>query len=179
MSEGLPIGSVVKCPRCGREGKVVEYSVRWGSKLHVYLAVQHPAIYGRKERKASTARCILRKLREEPLEKPLPAFLSAEPEKLRELEEENERLRQLVAQLQAENEQLRMALVNVRNAKLAQAGERERLFMKLVFKDKRSNKDIERLGLSPAEVRSVALSLLDSLLAEDWVAVRASVWLAL
>ena len=179
MSEGLSIGSVVKCPRCGREGKVVEYSVRWGSKRHVYLAVQHSAVYGRKERKSSTARCILRKLREEPAEKPLPAFLPADAEKVRELEEENERLRLLVAQLQAENEQLRMALANVRNARIASAGERERFYMKLVFKDKKSNKDIERLGLSPAEVRSVALSLLDSLLSEDWVAVRASVWLAL
>jgi hypothetical protein len=178
------VGREVLCPKCGELGRAVLHVAYAKGFRYTYLAVLH---YTVRNGKRSVVRHVVKQLRRERAEPrrgrqvlltevAKPEEADALRERLRRLEEENERLRKQLAEAQAEAEQLRMALANVRNARVASAGERERLYLKIVFKDKRSNPQIERLGLSPAEVRATALSIMDRLLSEDWVAVRASAW---
>jgi hypothetical protein len=73
--------------------------------------------------------------------------------------------------VRAENEQLRVALANVFNARIALAREYERMCLKQHFIDKK--------GGLPPEVRETAKGILSALVAQDFAAVRLDAWQAL
>jgi TolA-binding protein len=189
------LGEETVCPKCGQRGKLGLHVVYAKGYKYTYLAVLHPAVYGRKEKKPSVKHCTVRLLSKEPAKreaaKPQPSQTAAKPEaeeRLRQLEEENRQLRAQLERLQAENEQLRQALVSVYNARLSyrkgrEEGERplvvgatERYYLKLVAKDKKTDRQIAALGLSPAEVRAVANGIIEALVSTDFAAVRLDAW---
>jgi len=171
MNPEFEIGKTVTCSKCGKQGKLVYHTVRVAGKEYTYLAVQHEAFYAGKK---STKKCIIKLVSVKPAVK-TPAVKTAvkteasieayailpEYEKLKQenakLKEENERLRQ-------ENEQLRMAIQNVYNARIAQAGEKEREALRLKFVAKKG-------GLSP-EISQIANEIMHSLVSVDWIAIR-------
>jgi hypothetical protein len=55
-------------------------------------------------------------------------------------------------------------------------GGTERYYLKLVAKDKKTDKQIAALGLSPAEVREVANGIIEALVSTDFAAVRLDAW---
>ena len=175
------VGERVVCPKpgCGKPGVLAIDTFRAKGRVYTYLVVRH--YEGDKVR-----RCVIKRITEpaKPA-KPEEAELEA---RLRQLEEENRRLRAQVEQLQAENEQLRQALVSVYNARLSYrkgreeserpllVGATERYYLKLVAKDKKTDKQIAALGLSPAEVRAVANGIIEALVSADFAAVRLDAW---
>ena len=192
------VGERVVCPKpgCGKPGVLAIDTFRAKGRVYTYLVVRH--YEGDKVR-----RCVIKRITEpakpaKPEEAAKPAKTEvakpAKPEeaeleaRLRQLEEENRRLRAQVEQLQAENEQLRQALVSVYNARLSYrkgreeserpllVGATERYYLKLVAKDKKTDKQIAALGLSPAEVRAVANGIIEALVSTDFAAVRLDAW---
>ena len=157
--EEWPVGSHIKCPRCGARGKAGVSVFRAKGREYVYLVVNHPSgrkcIVGRPP--AAAERAILQTVKR-----------GGEEERLRE---ENEKLRAELERLRAENErlreenrQLREAVAAVYNAKLVRAGEWERECLRKVAIQRRT-------GL-PEEVRATAWRILGALAGEDWAAVR-------
>jgi seryl-tRNA synthetase len=168
------VGERVVCPKpgCGKPGILALDTFRAKGRVYTYLVVRH--YEGDKVR-----RCVIKRITEPAKHaKPEEAAKPAKPEeaeeaevaqlrqRVAELERENERLRSQLAQAQAQVEQLRVALVNAFNARIAQAGPREREALRLKFIAKKG-------GLSP-EVSETAVSLIHALVREDWVAVRLS-----
>jgi hypothetical protein len=169
------VGERVVCPGCGKHGILAIDTFRAKGRVYTYLVVRH--YEGGRVR-----RCVIKRVTEpakpaktEEAAKPAKPEEVEEVERLRkrvaELEEENERLRAQLAQAQVQLEQLRVALANAFNARIAQAGPREREALRLKFIAKRG-------GLSP-EVSETAVSLMHALVREDWVAVRLGAWQAL
>jgi len=170
------VGERVVCPKpgCGKPGVLAIDTFRAKGRVYTYLVVRH--YEGDKVR-----RCVIKRITEHAKHaKPEEAAKPAKPEeaevaqlrqRIAELERENEQLRAQLAQAQAQAEQLRVALANVFNARIAQAGPREREALRLKFIAKKG-------GLSP-EVSETAVSLMHKLVSEDWVAVRLSEFEAL
>jgi transposase-like protein len=172
--EEARLGETVKCPKCGREGKLSLHYVYAKGFKYTYLAVAHEAFYGGRK---STRRCSLKLLKKEPA-KPsakqvgLEAAAKPEREGSEKLREENERLKSELARLEEENarlreenRQLREAIAKVYNAKIAWAGPRERRGFYLAAVR-------HRKGEVPAELRPVIDGMLETLSSVDWVAVR-------
>jgi hypothetical protein len=166
--EEARLGETVKCPKCGREGKLSLHYVYAKGFKYTYLAVAHEAFYGGRK---STRRCSLKLLKKEPA-KPsakqvrLEAAAKPEQEEAARLKEENERLKAEVARLREENRQLREAIARVYEARIVQAGSYERMCVRKVA---------WRESKLPPEVRENGWSILKALAGEhsvDWVAVR-------
>ena len=166
QNSGFRVGERVTCPKCGRPGILAIDTFRAKGKVYKYWVVRH----------YEGGRCVRHVIGPVGPEaakpaKPEEAEVVQLKQRVAELERENEQLRVQVERLQAENEQLRVALANVYNARVAQAGPREREALRLKFIAKRG-------GLSP-EVSETAVSLMHKLAAVDWVAVRLDAWQAL
>lgn len=173
--EEARLGEVVKCPKCGREGKLSLHYVYAKGFKYTYLAVAHEAFYGGRK---STRRCSLKLLKREPAKpsaKQVGLEAAAKPvhEEAEKLKEENERLKSELARLEEENarlkeenRQLREAIARVYEARIVQAGPHERMCVRKVA--------WRESGL-PKEVRDLGWSILKALAGDnsvDWVAVR-------
>jgi hypothetical protein len=166
--EEARLGETVKCPKCGREGKLSLHYVYAKGFKYTYLAVAHEAFYGGRK---STRRCSLKLLKKEPA-KPsakqvgLEAAAKPEQEEAARLREENEKLKAEVARLREENARLREAIAKVYEARIASIrGEEGRRAFGLAAVHHKGHK------LPPA-VREEIDRLLRTLSSVDWVAVQ-------
>jgi len=196
------LGEVIVCPKCGKEGRIGLHVAYAKGYKYTYLAVLHPAVYGKKERKQSVRRCVLKQLSKEPAKpaakQPVRTELEAELQRLRE---ENERLREEVKGLKGEVEELRRRLAEAQaqaahqvervraalaylvDSRIASVGERERQALYLAAVARPSGKALpswaKRLNVSVEEVKAMLEQgkwLLDLLTHSVFVAVKPEAW---
>jgi hypothetical protein len=177
------VGERVVCPKpgCGKPGVLAIDTFRAKGRVYTYLVVRH--YEGDKVK-----RCVIKRITEpaKPAKPEAAKPAKSEEAELEQLRQEAARLREENERLEQENEQLRQALVSVYNARLSYrrggaeqpllAGGTERYYLKLVAKDKKTDRQIAALGLNPAEVRAVANGIIEALVSTDFAAVRLDAW---